>query len=144
MNANHVFIVGRVTANPELRSTPGGQSVARLGVATNRAWTDKSGQKQEEAEFHNVAAFGRQAEIASQYLVKGSTVLVEGRLRTRKWTDKNGVDRWTTEIICERLELGPKPAGEKVEKPDAKDSIYAVPERPVCLEEDINVGDIPF
>jgi len=111
MNLNKVLIVGRVTANPELRTTPGGQSVTTLGVATNRTWMDKSGQKQEETEFHNVVIWGRQAEVAAQYLTKGATVMIEGRLRTRSWTDKNGQQRRTTEIMSERMQLGPRPMG---------------------------------
>jgi single-strand DNA-binding protein len=111
MNLNKVLIVGRLTADPQLRNTPGGQAVTSFGVATNRVWTDKNGAKQEEAEFHNVVVWGRQAEIATQFLVKGSVVLIEGRLRTRSWTDKNGQPRRTTEIISERMQLGPRPQG---------------------------------
>ncbi len=111
MDFNKAIIVGRVTADPQLRTTPGGQSVVTIGVATNRTWTDKAGAKQEETEFHNVVIWGRQAEIAGQYLVKGATVLVEGRLQTRSWTDKQGQQRRTTEIMCERFQLGPRPAG---------------------------------
>ncbi len=111
MDFNKAIIVGRVTANPELRTTPGGQAVTTLGVATNRVWTDKSGAKQEEAEFHNVVLWGRQAEIASQFLVKGATVLIEGRLRTRSWTDKQGAQHRTTEIMAERMQLGQRPVG---------------------------------
>lgn len=111
MDFNKVIVVGRVTANPELRTTPGGQAVTTLGVATNRVWTDKNGAKQEEAEFHNVVLWGRQAEIASQFLVKGATVLIEGRLRTRSWTDKQGSQHKTTEIMAERMQLGPRPIG---------------------------------
>lgn len=111
MNLNKVIIVGRVTANPELRRTPGGTSVTSFGVATNRVSKDKNGARQEETEFHNVVAWGRQAEIASQFLVKGATVLIEGRLRTRSWQDKQGASHKATEIICETLQLGPKPAG---------------------------------
>ncbi len=111
MDYNRVIIVGRVTANPELKTTPGGQSVTTLGVATNRTWNDKNGAKQEEVEFHNVVLWGRQAEIASQFLVKGATVLIEGRLRTRSWTDKQGAQHRTTEIMAERMQLGPRPAG---------------------------------
>src|SRR5271157_4346102 len=111
MDFNKAIIVGRVTANPELRTTPGGQAVTTISVATNRVWTDKSGAKQEEAEFHNVVLWGRQAEIASQFLVKGATVLIEGRLRTRSWTDKQGAQHRTTEIMAERMQLGPRPAG---------------------------------
>lgn len=111
MDLNKVIIVGRVTADPQLRTTPGGQSVTTLGVATNRTWTDKNGAKQEEAEFHNVVLWGRQAEVAAQFLVKGATVLIEGRLRTRSWTDKQGGQRRTTEIMAERMQLGPRPFG---------------------------------
>ncbi len=111
MDLNKVIIVGRVTADPQLRTTPGGQSVTTLGVATNRVWTDKNGAKQEEPEFHNVVLWGRQAEVAAQFLVKGATVLVEGRLRTRSWTDKQGGQRRTTEIMAERMQLGPRPFG---------------------------------
>jgi single-strand DNA-binding protein len=111
MNLNRVIILGRITAAPQLRTTPGGQSVAPVGVATNRAWTDKNGKKQEDVEFHNVVFWGRQAEIASQFLTKGSYVLVEGRLATRGWTDKNGTERRVTEIIAEKVELPPKSFG---------------------------------
>lgn len=111
MNLNKVLIVGRTTADLELRKTPSGQSVTSFGVATNRVWTDKSGAKQEETEFHNIVAWGRQAEIASQFLTKGSLVMIEGRLRTRSWQDNQGGNRKTTEIVCERLQLGPRPGG---------------------------------
>ncbi len=111
MDLNKVILVGRVTADPELRTTPGGQAVTTIGVATNRVWNDKNGAKQEEAEFHNVVLWGRQAEVASQYLVKGATVLIEGRIRTRSWTDKQGQQRKTTEIMAERMQLGPRPMG---------------------------------
>ena len=111
MDFNKVILVGRVTADPQLRTTPGGQSVVTIGVATNRTWTDKNGAKQEDTEFHNVVIWGRQAEVAGQYLVKGATVLVEGRLQTRSWTDKQGQQRRTTEVLCERFQLGPRPGG---------------------------------
>jgi len=148
MDYNHTLIVGRVTATPELRTTPGGQSVAHLGVATNRIWTDKAGAKQEEVEFHNVVLWGKQAEVAAQFLQKGSTVLIEGRLRTRSWTDKDGVTRRATEIIGEHMQLGPKPqsAGEKVEKEERPANIHVRPEDiPVIqLDEEIRPEDIPF
>ena len=111
MDLNKVILVGRVTADPQVRSTPGGQAVTTIGVATNRTWTDKAGQKQEQPEFHSVVVWGRQAEVAGQYLVKGATVLIEGRIQTRGWTDKQGQARKTTEIMCERLQLGPRPQG---------------------------------
>jgi single-strand DNA-binding protein len=110
MDLNKVILVGRVTADPQVRSTPGGQSVTTIGVATNRTWTDKAGQKQEQTEFHNVVLWGRTAEIAGQYLTKGAMVLIEGRLQTRSWTDKNGQQRKTTEVMAERMQLGPRAA----------------------------------
>jgi len=110
MNLNKVFIFGNLTRDPELRQTPTGQSVATFGVATNSFFTDKAGQKQKKAEFHTIVVWGRQAEIASQYLKKGSSALIEGRLQTRTWQDKQGGNRQTTEIICERMQLGPRPA----------------------------------
>ena len=103
MDLNKVILVGRVTADPQVRTTPGGQSVVTIGVATNRVWTDKAGAKQEETEFTNVVIWGRQAEIAGQYLTKGAMVLVEGRLQTRSWTDKQGQQRKTTEVMCDRM-----------------------------------------
>ncbi len=119
MNYNKVIIVGRATAAPQLRTTPGGQSVTTVGVATNRKWTQKDGKEQQEVEFHNVVIFGKLAEVASTYLAKGSLVLFEGRLRTRTWADKDGTSRRATEIVAEGMQLGPKgtpkPEGEKPE-----------------------------
>lgn len=111
MNLNKVFIIGRVTSDIVLKATASNQPVTNFSVATNRVWTDKSGAKQESSEFHNIVAWGRQAEIASQFLGKGGLVLVEGRLQTRTWQDSNGQNRKTTEIVCEHLQLGPRSAG---------------------------------
>ncbi|RME61358.1 single-stranded DNA-binding protein [Candidatus Parcubacteria bacterium] len=153
MNLNKVFLVGRVTADPELRTTPGGQSVTGFGVATNRVWTDKTGKRQEEAEFHNVVAWGRQAEIASQFLKKGSMVLVEGRLRTRTWQDKEGRNRRTTEVICERLQLGPRPSEGSTfpqsAPPGDSESAHPAPAEEIPIvdldaEENVSNEDLPF
>lgn len=111
MNLNKVFILGRVTADPQLRSTATGMQVATFSVATNRVWNDPSGTKKESTEFHNVVVWGRQAEVASRFLKKGSLVLVEGRMQTREWEGKDGQKRRTTEVICERMQLGPRPSG---------------------------------
>lgn len=108
MNVNKVILVGRITADPQIRKTPSGLSVTSFNVATNRVWTAKNGSRQQETEFHNVVVWGRQAEIACQFLTKGSLVFVEGRLRTRQWQGRSGETRYTTEIICERLQLGPR------------------------------------
>lgn len=111
MNLNKVFIVGNLTRDPELRQIPSGQSVCSFGVATNRFYTDSLGQKQKQAEFHNVVAWGRQAEIINQYLRKGSIVLIEGRLQTRSWQDQQGGKHSKTEIIAEQIQLGPRGVG---------------------------------
>ena len=108
MNLNKVFILGNLTRDPELRQTAGGQAVCSFGVATNRRYTDKSGQKQEQVEFHNLVAWGRTAEVIAQYLRKGSMVLVEGRLQTRSWQDQQGVKHWKTEVIVDAMQMGPR------------------------------------
>jgi single-strand DNA-binding protein len=111
MNLNKVFLIGRLTADPQLRNTTTGQSVASFSVATNRTWTNKQGERQEDVQFHNVVVWGRQAEIANQFLRKGSMVLIEGRLQNRSWQDKQGQNRTTTEVVCERIQLGPRAMG---------------------------------
>ena len=108
MNLNKVFILGNLTRDPELRQTPSGQNVTTFGVATNRMWTNQSGVKQNQTEFHNIVLWGRLAEIAHQYLIKGRLVLIEGRLNTRTWQDQNGQKRNRTEIVAENMQLGPR------------------------------------
>lgn len=143
MNLNKAFILGRLTADPQLRSTTGGAQVASFSIATNRVWNDPSGAKKESTEFHNIVVWGRQAEVASRFLVKGSLVLIEGRLQTREWESKDGQKRRTTEIVCERMQLGPRPmgAGKASEQVAAKDS--AIPTIDVT-EEEIKAEDLPF
>lgn len=111
MNVNKVILVGNITHDPELRSTSSGSSVARVGLATNRYWNDKNGQKQEKVEFHNLVLFGRLAEIAGRYLTKGQQAYFEGRLQTRNYTAKDGTERRITEIIVENMQLGRKSQG---------------------------------
>ncbi len=111
MNLNKVFIVGRLTADPEVKSIGTGQRVATFSVATNRVWNDAAGQKKEATEFHNVVLWGKIADVAGQFLVKGSEVLVEGRIQTRKYEDKQGVTKYITEIVGESMQLGARPAG---------------------------------
>ena len=111
MNFNKAIILGNVTKDIELKTLPSGQSVANFGVATNRFYTDKAGQKQQFAEFHNVVAFGKLAEICSRYLNKGKLVLVEGRIQTRSWQAQDGSKRYRTEIIMENMQLGPRGSG---------------------------------
>lgn len=108
MNLNKVFILGNLTRDPEVRQTAGGQAVCSFSVATNRRYTDKSGQKQEQVEFHNLVAWGRTAEVIRQYLRKGSMILVEGRLQTRSWQDQQNVKHWKTEVIVDAMQMGPR------------------------------------
>ena len=108
MNLNKVYLIGRLTQDPELRSTPSGQSVATLRMATNRVWNDPSGNKKDATEFHTVVAWGRLGEIANQYLKRGGLVMIEGRIQTRSWTDQNNNKRYMTEIVAEGLQLGPR------------------------------------
>src|SRR3989344_1160288 len=105
MFLNKVFIIGNLTRDPEVKNLPSGTSVATLGVATNRVWTNKEGKKQEDTQFHNVVVFGRQAETVAQYLKKGSSLLVEGRLQTRSWGGADGQKRYRTEIVAVRVQF---------------------------------------
>lgn len=109
MNLNKAFLIGRLTQDPEVRSTQSGKNVTTLNMATNRVWTDQSGQKQEAVEYHRVVAWGRLGEVAGQYLKKGGLAMIEGRIQTRSWTDQNNNKRYTTEIVAEGLQLGPRP-----------------------------------
>ncbi len=103
---NKVIIVGNVGGDPETRYMPSGSAVTNLTVATNESWKDKqTGEQKERTEWHRVAMFNRLAEIAAEYLRKGSQVYIEGKLRTRKWQDKNGQDRYTTEIIADEMQM---------------------------------------
>ena len=97
------MVIGNLVKEPELKTTPSGQSVASFSIATNFVWTDQSGQKQEKAEFHNVVAWRRLAEICGQYLKKGSKIYIEGRLQTRDWVGQDGIKRYRTEIVAENM-----------------------------------------
>lgn len=103
---NKVILIGNVGRDPEMRSTAGGTPIATFSLATNRRWKDRDGQRQEQTEWHSVVAFGRTAEVAGQYLSKGSRAAVEGRLQTRSWDDpQTGSKRYRTEVVVEHLEL---------------------------------------
>ncbi len=103
MNLNRAMLIGNLTRDPEVRSTPSGTAVASFGIATNQVWTDPSGNRQEKAEFHNIVAWRKLAEICGQYLHKGSKVYVEGRLQTRSWDDQTGNKRYITEIVIDNM-----------------------------------------
>ncbi len=135
MNLNKVILIGNLTADPELKNTPSGQSVCNFRMATNRIWNNKeTRQQQKEAEYHTIVAWGRLAEISSQYLTKGSLVMIEGRLRTRSWQDQQGNKRFRTEIIAEGLQLGPRGSGKSVSEGSG-----SYPEKSSPREEDIPV-----
>lgn len=102
---NKVMLIGRLGADPEIKYTQSGSPIANLRVATDESYTDRNGQRQEKTEWHTVIAFQRTAEICQQYLHKGSLVYIEGKLQTRKWQDKTGQDRYSTEIQCQRLQM---------------------------------------
>lgn len=103
---NKVILIGNLGADPEVRYMPQGGAVANLNVATSETWTDKNtNEKKEATEWHRVVIYNRPAEIAGEYLRKGSKVYLEGKLKTRKWTDKDGVERYTTEIVCEEMQM---------------------------------------
>ena len=143
MNLNKVFLIGRLTRDPEMKMLPSGQAVTNFGLATSRYFNDKSGQRQQETDFHNIVLFGRVAEIASQYLRKGSLAFFEGRIRTRSWQDSAGNKRYRTEVIVQRLQLGPKSAGKPI--PSQPQKKTKEEEIPIIEEEgEIDVKNIPF
>jgi single-strand DNA-binding protein len=104
-SVNKVILIGNLGRDPETRYTTGGDAITNLNIATSETWKDKSGEKQEKTEWHRVVLFGRQAEVAGEYLKKGRSVYIEGRLQTRKYTDKDGVEKYSTEIVGDRMQL---------------------------------------
>lgn len=148
MYLNRAILIGNLTRDPELKSLPSGIQVATIGLATNRVWKDKSGAKQEDTQYHNVVVFGRQAETAAQFLRKGSSVLVEGRMQTRSWESPDGKKNYRTEIVADRLQFGPRPGGGAAAAAAPAPKTDDQPAPPIDAieypEENINVDDIPF
>lgn len=152
MYFNKAFIIGNLTRDPEIKALPSGMKVCTFAVATNRVWKDKNGAKQESVDYHNVVVFGRQAETAAQYLKKGASVLVEGRMQTRSWEAKEGGKKYRTEIVADRVQFGPRAGGAggsaasaapkgEIAADDTKDAPADTIDYP---EEEINPDDIPF
>ena len=152
MYINKVFLFGNLTRDPEIKAMPSGTNLCSFGVATNRVYKDRDGKKKEQTDFHNVVVFGRQADTVNQYLKKGSSAFIEGRIQTRSWDDKtSGEKKYRTEIIAERIQFGPRAAGSAggSKQPDdsqAEDTSSgggggAGIEYP---KDDINPDDIPF
>lgn len=145
MNLNKIFILGNVVKNPESRTTPSGQTVATFSIATNRMWTDKQGQKQKKAEFHNIVAWGRLGEICAQYLEKGKLVFIEGRVETRSWDAPDGTKKYRTEVIAENMQMGPKLSSVPQSTGSQNSQDSNIEDIPVIESEDeIEIKDIPF
>lgn len=153
MYLNKALLYGNLTRDPEQRSLPSGAAVTSFSIATNRVWRDRDGNKQESTDFHNIVVFGKQAETVAQYLRKGSSAFVEGRIVTRSWDDKDGNKKYRTEIIADRVQFGPRagaaPAGGYAGKRDDapqqdKESALDTIQYPDAEEEGINPEDIPF
>lgn len=143
MYLNKVFIFGNLTRDPELRSLPSGVQVASFSLATNRVWKGQDGSKQESTEFHNVVVFGRQAETSAQYLKKGSSALIEGRLQTRSW-EADGQKKYRTEIVADRVQFGPRGGSGGVPGNPGENQTGKTEESIDYPDEDINPDDIPF
>ena len=152
MNLNRAQIFGNLTKDPELKSLPSGTKVVSFGVATNRTWKDKNGAKQEEVTFHNVVAFGKQAEVLAQYMKKGKSIFVEGRITNRSWDDKDGTKKYRSEITLENFQFGPSAPGAGGYQATDTSSKEASPSKSKAPEmdtieyptEEINPEDIPF
>jgi single-strand DNA-binding protein len=146
-SVNKVILIGNLGADPETRYLPSGDAVTNIRIATTDTWKDKSGEKQEHTEWHRVAFFGKLAEIAGEYLKKGSPVYVEGRIRTRKWQDKEGQERYSTEIVADRMQLlgGRSSGSESMSREPAAaivGSAKAAPKKAGAFDE--MDDDIPF
>ncbi|MFH1124699.1 MAG: single-stranded DNA-binding protein [Pseudomonadota bacterium] len=136
-SVNKVILVGNLGAEPELRYTPGGKAVATFNVATHEQWTGKEGEKEERTEWHKIVAWARLGEICGEYLHKGSQVYIEGRLQTRNWEDREGIKRYTTEIVAQTMQM----LGSPSKTGAAKSAEERFPsEEPVSIPDD----DIPF
>jgi len=149
MDLNRVFLIGRLTADPQLRATSSGSPVASFSIATNRNWKDKSGEQREQTEFHNIVVWGRQAETVNQFVGKGDTVMVEGRLQTRTWEGRDGQKRRTTEIVAIRVQFGPRSrsgASEVQQKSQRteEEKKENLPEFDIEEGGEIDSSDIPF
>lgn len=148
MYLNKALLYGNLTRDPELRALPSGMNVVNFSIATNRTFKDRDGKKQEQTDFHNVVVFGRQADTVNQYLKKGSSVFVEGRMQTRSW-EKEGQKMYRTEVVADRVQFGPRAGGggggsrSQDAQPDEQDtgSNSAGIDYP---KDDINPDDIPF
>jgi len=145
MYINKVILFGNLTRDPELRALPSGMNVSNFSIATNRVFRDRDGKKQEQTEFHNVVVFGRTADTVGQYLKKGSSVFVEGRLQTRSW-EQNGEKKYRTEVVADAVQFGPRAGGSGAGRRQ-DDEVEEAPSSASGIDypkDDINPDDIPF
>ena len=146
MYLNKALLYGNLTRDPELRSLPSGMNVVNFSIATNRVFRDRDGKKQEQTDFHNVVVFGRQADTVSQYLKKGSSVFVEGRMQTRSW-EKEGQKMYRTEVVADRVQFGPRAGGgggSRSQEPSHEEDPGSGGAGIDYPKDDINPDDIPF
>jgi single-strand DNA-binding protein len=135
---NKVILIGNLGSDPETRHMPNGDAVATLRIATSETWKDKnSGETKEQTEWHQVVCYRKLAEIAGEYLRKGAKVYVEGRLRTRKWQDKNGQDRYSTEIIADQMQMLDRASGQNGGQQNAQGGVNAPPQSGYDFDDDI-------
>ena len=153
MDLNKVMLIGRLTRDPETRTTPQGVSVTNFGLATGRVWKDDQGTTQERTEFHNIVAWRRLAEICAQYLAKGRQVYIEGHLQTRSWEDQGGKKNYRTEVVADNMiMLGSRDGGGSSPRRAEQSAPAAQPERApaqvaapaTVTDEEIKIEDIPF
>ena len=152
MYINKAMLFGNLTRDPELRALPSGMNVVNFSIATNRTYKDRDGKKQEQTDFHNVVVFGRQADVVNQYLKKGSSVFVEGRMQTRSW-EKDGEKKYRTEVVADRVQFGPKAGGGGARSASSTQGDDQTPPDDMAggggsgieyPKDDINPDDIPF
>ncbi len=140
---NKVMLIGNLGRDPEMRALPSGQQVANFSLATSRRYKDRDGNRKDETEWHNIVVFGKQAEIAGQYLTKGKMIFVEGRIQTRSWDDKEGKKQYKTEIICDNFQmLGSR--GDGGGGGGARDSAQSAPADTRDGGQEFQDDDIPF
>ena len=162
MSLNRAQLIGNLTRDPELRQIPGGSTVASFSIATNFTWNDQQGQKQEKAEFHNIVAWRKLAEICGQYLKKGSKVFIEGRMQTREWEGEDGVKRYRTEIVADNMIMlsgksggmgngvemsygsGMQSQHSGLKKSAQNNEAPEMSEQPIMAEGEVTVDDLPF
>lgn len=141
---NKAMLIGNLTRDPELRKTANGQSVTSFTIATNRAYTGSDGQKKEQADYHNLVAWGRLAEVCAQYLVKGKKVYVDGRIQTRDWEGQDGQKKYRTEIVIENMIMLDRAGQGGAPRSDAGGAPQMADEPSQAPEEEIKLEDIPF